>query len=240
MDMQRRATETPSNGLAPEETTAMLRRILDAVERDGRKRWVEIACAVVLALATVASAWSAYQSNLWRGVQTFELATASRLGREAAKHEMEALDSRLFDAIMLIHFIERQGAGDQKLADFLHARFRPEMRTALDAWLATDPFISRDAPATPFKMRQYVQSDRLEAERLHAESAQAHEAAERANEMSNRYVMLTVLFAAVLFFGGISGTINDSRRLRWGMQAIALVLFLSISGYLFTMPLCRA
>ena len=237
--MQPRATETASHALAPGETAAMLRRILDAVERDERKRWVEIACAVVLALATVASAWSAYQSTLWRGVQTFRLAAAARADRDAAKHEMEALDGRLFDAVMLIHFVERHGAGDQKLADFLRARFRPEMRVAVDAWLATDPFTSRDAPTTPFKMRQYVQSDRVEADRLHAEATKVHEAAERANETSNRYVLLTVLFAAVLFFGGISGTIsNDSRRLRWGMQAIALVLFLSIGSYLFTMPLC--
>ncbi len=49
-----------------------------------------------------------------------------------------------------------------------------------------------------------------------------------------------LLFAAVLFCGGISGTLsNDSRRLRWTMQTLSLVLFVGISVYLLTMPICR-
>lgn len=141
---------TPS----PAETSEMLRRILHAVEGEQRKRWVELTCAVVLALATMASAWCAYQSSLWGGVQTFKLAASAKAGREAAKYELEAAD--------------------------------------------------------------------------------------RSNQLSDSYVLLTVLFAAVLFFGRISGTIsNDSRRLRWTMQVLSLMLFLGISLYLLTMPICR-
>jgi hypothetical protein len=226
---------------APKPTSdEMLRRILAAVEGDQRKRWVEVTCAIVLALATMASAWCAYQSNLWGGVQTFKLAGANKAAREAAKYEIEAQETRLFDGLTTIHFVEQRLAGNKQVEELLLRRFRPEMRAAVTAWLATEPFSRSDAPPSPMKMTQYVQPEIKEAERFHAESATLYDAAERSNQLSDTYVLLTVLFAAVLFCGGISGTLsNDSRRLRWAMQIMALMMFVGISGFLLTMPMCR-
>ena len=50
-----------------QDTNELLQRILKAVEPAKRKPWFELACAIVLALATTASAWCAYQSKLWGG-----------------------------------------------------------------------------------------------------------------------------------------------------------------------------
>ena len=233
-------TEVPPVETPPAQTDEMLRRILDAVEGQQRKRWVEITCAVVLALATMASAWCAYQSTLWGGVQTFKLAAANKAAREAVKYEIEAQETRLFDGLMLVHYVEQRLSGNKRVEELLDKRFRPELQAAVNAWLATDPFNSPQAPLSPMKMPQYVQSELHEAERFHAESATAYDAAERSNHLSDTYVLLTVLFAAVLFFGGISGTLsNDARRLRWTMQALSLLLFVGISCYLLTMPICR-
>jgi hypothetical protein len=224
----------------PADTPEMLRRVLAAVEGDQRKRWVELTCALVLALATMASAWCAYQSTLWGGVQTFRLAASARAGREAAKFEIEALETRMFDKLLLVHYIEHRGTGDTKLEEFLAKRFRPEMKVAVEAWLATDPFNNPEAPPSPLAMPQYVQAELQEVKRLQAESAAMAGAAERSNHLSDTYVLLTVMFAAVLFFGGISGTIsNDSWRLRATMQVLSLLLFVGISVYLLTMPICR-
>ena len=232
--------EVTDDETSPAQTSEMLRRILDAVEGQQRKRWVEITCAIVLALATMASAWCAYQSTLWGGVQTFRLAAAAKSAREAAKLEVETLDTRMFDKLLFVHYVEHRGAGNKQLEEFLAKRFRPEMDVAVKAWLATDPFNDPGAPRSPLQMPQYVQSELREAQRLHDESAAMYEAAERSNHLSDTYVLLTVLFAAVLFFGGISGTIsNDARRLRWTMQILSLLLFVGISTYLLTMPICR-
>jgi hypothetical protein len=236
MSNDRTADVEPPPADAPE----MLRRILAAVEGDPRKRWVELTCALVLALATMASAWCAYQSTLWGGVQTFRLAGSARAGREAARIEIEALETRMFDKLLLVHFIEHRGAGDARLEKFLGGRFRPEMKVAVEAWLATDPFNNPQAPHSPLAMPQYVQVELKEVKRLQAESAAMAEAAELSNHLSDTYVLLTVLFAAVLFFGGISGTIsNDSWRLRATMQVLSLLLFVGISIYLLTMPVCH-
>ncbi len=60
-----------------DESAVLLQQILRAVEKDERSRWFEITCAIVLSLATTASAWSAYEATLWSGVQTFRLAAAN-------------------------------------------------------------------------------------------------------------------------------------------------------------------
>jgi len=58
------------------------------------------------------------------------------------------------------------------------------------------------------------------------------------NQSSDAYVLLTVLFASVLFFGGIAGTL-DSRRLRISILAVVLVLFVIILIFPGTMPICQ-
>lgn len=60
----------------------------------------------------------------------------------------------------------------------------------------------------------------------------------QANQTSDAYVLLTVLFASVLFFGGIAGTL-DSRLLRISILADVLVLFEIIVVFPGTMPICQ-
>ena len=116
----------PSSGerATPPEATVLLRQILSAVEVRGseRKRWVEITCAVVLALATTASAWCAYQATLWGGVQTFRLAAAARAGREAVKNSVEGMQFRAFDGTMFIHYLEARVLGRKDLEELLYQR----------------------------------------------------------------------------------------------------------------------
>ena len=87
---------------APQPTTELLQRILEAVAPPKRKRGVEIACAVILSLATTASAWCAYQAKLWGGAQMARANAAARASREQAVNTLAALQGRAFDASMFI------------------------------------------------------------------------------------------------------------------------------------------
>ena len=51
-------------------------------------------------------------------------------------------------------------------------------------------------------------------------------------------MLLTVVFASVLFFGGIARAF-DSRRLRVVLAALAVVLFVGTLIALSTMPICH-
>jgi NADH:ubiquinone oxidoreductase subunit H len=49
-------------------------------------------------------------------------------------------------------------------------------------------------------------------------------AAQEANGSSDAYVLLTVMFASVLFFGGLAGTVHVA-WLRRGLAALAIAFF---------------
>lgn len=231
--------EEPSRSEStPQETAALLRQILKAVEKDRRNRWVEITCAVVLSLTTTASAWCAYQATRWGGVQTFHLAAVNKASRASAMANLAALQTQAFDATMGISWMQAKHEGNQRQEQFLYDRFRPQMKKAVEAWLQTDPFNNPAAPLGPMKMPEYVQPELAEARRQDDLSAQAYNAAMHANHTSDAYVLLTVLFASVLFFGGIAGTL-ESRRVRVGVLGVALALFVLTLLFLTTMPICR-
>jgi hypothetical protein len=223
--------------LSPD-TTELLRRILNAVEPAKRKHGFEIACAIVLALATTASAWCAYQSKLWGGAQMARANAAVRAGREGAVNSLAALQARAFDASMFITYMQARLERNDALEAFLFQRFRPDMKPALEAWLKLDPLNNPAAPPSPFRMAEYGQKETAEAARQEELAAKAMAASREARRCSDDYVLLTVIFASVLFFGGIARAF-DSRRLRLLLAALAVLLFLGTLVALSTMPICH-
>jgi len=222
----------------PSETTELLRRIVRAVEKNERHGWLEITTAVLLSLATTASAWCAYEATRWSGAQTFRLAAAITASRDAGNANLAANQARTFEASMLISYMEAKARGDKQIEDLLFVRFRPETKTAIEDWLKTDPLQNTAAPRSPFEMPGYVQPELINAQRQNEISAAKYGAAQEASSIADTYVLLTVLFASVLFFGGIGSTF-DSRRIRIGMLMVALVLFGTTMIAIATLPVCR-
>jgi hypothetical protein len=227
---------SPQESLS-QDTADVLGRILHAVEKDRRTRWLEIATAVVLSVATTASAWCAYESTRWSGVQTFRLAAANRASRDSSAATLAAMQARSFDGTMLISYLEARTRGDKELEKLLYERFRPETKNAVTAWLKLDPLKNPDAPLSPFKMAEYVQPELAEAELKNEFFEEKHEEARHANHTADTYVLLTVLFASVMFFGGICGTF-DSYRLRVSTLGISVALLSFTLIALATMPVC--
>lgn len=231
----------PNKSLAKEslseDTADVLGRILHAVEKDRRTRWLEIATAIVLSVATTASAWCAYESTRWSGVMTFRLATANKASRESSAATLAAMQARSFDGTMLISYLEARTRGDKELEKLLYERFRPETKKAVAAWLKLNPLENPDAPLSPFKMAEYVQPELTEAGLKNDLFEEKYAAAALANRTSDHYVLLTVLFASVMFFAGICGTF-DSYRLRVITLGISVALLSFTLIALATMPVC--
>ncbi len=216
----------------------LLRRILDAVEPEKAKHGFEIACAIVLALATTASAWCAYQSKVWGGEQMARGNAAIQASREGAVNSLAAVQWRAFDASMFIAYMEARFERNKAMEEFLFQRFRPEMKPAVEAWLKMDPFNNPSAPPSPFRMVDYSQAEIAEVARQADLTSQAMSAAAEARRYSDNYVLLTVVFASVLFFGGIARAF-DSRPLRTVLAALAVLLFLGTVVALTTLPVCH-
>lgn len=221
-----------------QDTNELLQRILKAVEPAKRKPWFELACAIVLALATTASAWCAYQSKLWGGAQMARANAAAKASREVAVNSLAAMQWRAFDASLFIAYMQARLEHGSALEAFLGQRFRPEMKPAVEAWLKLDPLNNPDAPPSPFRMAEYAQKETAEVARQEEIAAKAMAASREARGFSDDYVLLTVVFASVLFFGGIARAF-DSRPLRTVLAALAVLLFLSTLIVLTTMPICH-
>jgi hypothetical protein len=196
---------------------------------------VELVATVLLALATVATAWSGYQASRWNGEQAkaFSRANAARI--ESTRASSLANAQAQIDVATFIQWVDAYAKEESELADFYFERFREEFRPAVDAWIATRPLRNPDAPLTPFAMPEYTPAAGQEAQELEAE-AEALSAQARTNvQRATNYVLAVVLFAASLFFAGMSAKLR-TRRLRMVLLSFGLVVFVGTVAWLATFP----
>jgi len=198
-----------------EETTVATTPFIDLPER--YDRWepiAEVIVTIVLAFATLATAWSGYQAARWGGVQSAKFSQASALRIESTRASTSAGQLFQIDIGMFTQWINAFASGDQELADFYQNRFRDEFKPAFEAWFATDPANNPDAPPTPFSMPEYQLSMAAEADRLEMEAEATFAEGAEANQTSDKYILNTVFLASVLFLGGIA-TRFKAMSARW-------------------------
>jgi crotonobetainyl-CoA:carnitine CoA-transferase CaiB-like acyl-CoA transferase len=140
-------------------------------ETTPRKRRLELAATLLLALATVATAWSAYQARQWTSEQAqgYSHATADRLAGN--RLSATANTQTQIDVATFVQWVDARAQNRPELVDFYRARFRDEFKPAFAAWLATRPFADAAAPPTPFAMPAYTVAAQEEADRLEATAA---------------------------------------------------------------------
>src|SRR5262245_27565891 len=177
----------------------------EAIRRDSR---VELIAAVFLSIATLLTAWSAYQATRWSGDQSERYTTASALRTESVRAANIARNQLLIDVNTFIAWLDASVGGDQQLADDIQARMREEFRPAFDAWLTTAP--AGELPdGTPFDGDAYALDEEERAEDLERQAAAAFDDGQEANQVSDNFVLAAVMLASVLFFAGIAGTLNS-------------------------------
>lgn len=204
----------------------------------GRDR-VELVATVLLAFATVATAWSGYQSTRWNGEQAKAGGRANALRIESAKAAGLANTQSEVDVATFTQWVNAYGQRKAQLADFYFDRFRDEFKRAVDAWVATRPLKNAAAPPTPFAMPQYELGARAEAERLEAEAEVFAGLVRRDIQRASNYVLGVVLFASALFFAGMS-TKLAAPKLRVVMLCIGCAVFLFTAVWIATSPVSIA
>lgn len=170
-----------------------------------RSDWlVDMGTVILISLAAIATAWCGYQATRWSALQALDYsrANSSRVEASIAASRSNAL--RMIDVGLFVQYESAVFSRNDALAAFLLHRFRPEFRRALDAWYATKPKTSAQAPLSPFAMRQYHLASDDEYAALFRRADDWMTQAVAANETSDRYVFLTVLFASVTFLGGVA------------------------------------
>ncbi len=205
-----------------------------AQERFNRTDWIELAAAVLLAIATVTAAWSAYQATRWGGVQANAYSAAAAKRTEATQQNSLYAAQVQIDVMLWISYLEHRQAGDTVGADFLQERFRKEFVPAFDAWRAQVPD-GEIPPGTPFTLAEYEPAAERQAKDLNAEADVLAAQARDANQTGDNFVLVAVIMASVLFFAGV-GTKLKGRGTRLMMLIFAVLLFMGGLAFMLSMP----
>jgi hypothetical protein len=200
-----------------------------------RRHRVELLATVLLAVAAVATAWSTYQSTQWRGQQAADNSKASAARIESSEASTRAGQLTQIDIATFTQWVDAYVAGNTELADFYRQRFRKEFQPAFEAWIATNPRTNPSAPASPFEMPQYRVAEADEAKRLDAVANARSDAASTANERSDKYMLVVVLFAASLFFAAMSTKLQSVRQ-REVLLGLGGTIFLGAAAFVATFP----
>ncbi len=207
----------------------------DAVAgRFDKSDWIELLAALLLALATIAAAWCAYQSTRWSGVQADAYARAGAARQESVRASSRSFAQTVIDVQVFQSWIAAKNAADDRLATFYQERFRPEFVPAFDAWLASAP-AGTIPPGTPFALPAYQLAEQTRSDDLSSQAEASTAEARTANQTGDDFVLLAVIFASVLFFAGV-GTKFRGYRVRVVMVAFAVGLFGLALIFVFSLP----
>lgn len=197
-------------------------------------RLVDILSVVLISLAALGTAWCSYESARWSALQALNYSKANAARVQASTYSDRANTHRIVDVMI---FAEYMRAVDQheRFASFVRARFGPPLEKAVTAWLATDPLRNPKAPRTPFAMNVYHLPDEDAARNASARADALVAEAVSANETSDSFVFLTVLFAAASFLGGIA--IKLRRPIHVAAATVAIVIFSVSLAIMLTYPI---
>jgi hypothetical protein len=198
-------------------------------------RRLELAATVLLAVAAVATAWAAYQSARWHGEQARAQSASIAARVESTRAANVANRQAQIDVALFTQWVDAYARDETELVDFYRKRFRPEFQPAFRAWVATRPRTNPTAPLSPFAMPQYKLAATAQADRLEAQAAAASESVGQFIQRANNYSLTVVLFAASLFFAGIS-TRLDSLTTRTVVLGLGYTLFLGSLIWIATFP----
>ena len=210
----------------------------------------EVIATIILALGSTLTAWTAFQSAKWSGLQAIAFADAASLRTQSAKQETHAGQMTVIDVLLFVdwlsamvdenpHILRGENAeyypNAEQESGFLYERFREEFKPAIGAWLRSRPLHNPDAAPTPFALPEYRLHYQDEATELRARSENRLKDALRNNQTSDNYVLTTVLLAISLFFAGIAPKLI-SKSIRSWMLGIAVTLLGASIWRLLSLP----
>lgn len=184
---------------------------------------LEIVEAIVLALVAVTTAWSGYQAARWDGQQDRLYQRSTKLRVEASGLEIRGGQERVYDALTFGDWLRANANGQPKVAKLFERRFRPEYRSAFDAWMKTNPMNNPEAPPGPMMMPEYHNAKSDQAVKLNDRASEFFEQGTRARETSDAYIRVTVLLATVLLLTAISQRFR-TESVRIGLAVLAALL----------------
>lgn len=184
---------------------------------------LEIFLAIAIGIAAIGTAYAAYSASLLGDDMISNYQIGIRKVDEASQAYNEANTYFAQDQAVFLEFIKATQTGDTDLAKYIQTTLMsPELSTAVDAWAEgteLTPFVGDST----YSLEQVDQGTALDsaADRRFAAAADA-------DEESDRYELVTVIMAAVLFFLGMAAVIQRSIARRGFIVAGVALLAVSL------------
>jgi hypothetical protein len=199
------------------------------------ERRFELAATILLAVAAVATAWAAYQSARWHSEQARGQSASIAARVESTRAANVANRQAQIDVALFTQWVDAFARDETELAGFYRKRFRAEFQPAFQAWVATRPRTNPDAPLSPFDMPQYELAATAQADDLEAQAKAASERVGIFIQRADNYSLAVVLFAASLFFAGISTRLRSATP-RMVVLGLGYTLFIGTVIWIATFP----
>lgn len=193
---------------------------------------------VLLATAALATSWSSYQASIWSGKQSAYYSEAAGLRNEASRWFTRAGEERMIDIGLFNSWLQAYANGQDTVESFIRSRFRPEFAVAFDQWRVLRPLKNPTAPRSPFQTSAYRLASIDSGNSVDRRGDSVFAVGQSANDHSDGYVLTAVIFAAVLFLGGIAGQLGPLRT-RFILLALAALLCIVGLVQLCTYPVSR-
>jgi hypothetical protein len=202
---------------------------------DRRHELVAIAEALLLAIVAIATAWSGYQAAKWDALSAKQYGMSSSTIVLSQEKATLAGQEHLYDTTTFNGWMFAKTNNNEALQSFYVRRFRPEYRTAFEAWIKLDPFHNPDAPAGPSYMPEYKDANAEEARQLMQKAKTYFEQGVDTRETGDQYVKVTVFLATVLLLTALSQRFKLLGP-RIAVVGIALLLLIMSTVLLVQLP----
>ncbi|WP_051266950.1 hypothetical protein [Nakamurella lactea] len=199
------------------------------------KDWRELVTVVLLSVTAVLTAWTGFQASKWGGAMSISFSQASSARIEASRYDAAADRALTIQVQLFTQWLQAYQSGDKALSDFLSDRFPEPLHTAFPVWLASQPLKNPDAAATPFDLAEFAIPEVAAAKEADARADSKFLTALVDNQRGDNYTVLTIGFAAVLFFAAMSGRLKHPGA-QWVLLGLGVAGFVVCAALLLTFP----
>jgi len=191
--------------------------------------WLDLVLVVVMSVASLAAAWCGYQATNWNNEQSERYSQASSTRVESVRQSSIANAQLAVEVLLFNSWAEAYVRGDTALMTFYRNRMIPEVQTALDDWIATDPINNPSAPAEPFSMDGFQLSSQAAAIAMGQEAEELLNQGQDASHNASLYVVHTVMLALVLFLSGLATKFGwrPAQATAAGLSVVLLLVILA-------------
>ena len=207
-----------------------------------REKILEIVRAVLLAITTLLTAWATWIGSLHTGLQETHFTESnntmsSAIAMYTDASQMVVQDAEVWASIQNYALDEKaaRDEGDEAKAQVARAKIEalqamcsPEFKAAIDWALQTGK--------SPFEKEGYAESYYKDAKDLVKEAQDILATGKQDNLNSDRYGLVSVVYALVLFLLGITGTFKHNPN-RIGIMATAVLLLAIGLVLMFSIPM---